>query len=128
MSALIRGLVGALVLVTATPAWADGVRYDACSNLGESCHNAIPGHHAEDPDGGRSPDEATASGKCEEAKCERGGPDGPIIFDCRRCIAGESDDGGCSCRTVQVRSPRSLAGVMMLVGAAAIAWSRRRRS
>lgn len=119
------GLIGVVVLLVAAPAWADGVRYDTCDVAGASCHNAVAGHRPDDPSTVPSADQAVQPGTCENAKCERGGPDGGVVFDCLRCIA--SDDQGCSCRTGARVSQRSLAVLMLFVGLAALAWSRRKR-
>lgn len=117
--------ISAVVLLITAPAWADGVRYDTCDVAGASCHNAVAGHRADDPSTISSADQAVQPGTCENAKCERGGPDGGVVFDCLRCIA--SDDQGCSCRTGAGVTRRSLAVLMLFVGLAALAWSRRRR-
>lgn len=120
-----------LALSVAVPARADGVRYDSCTTVGEDCHNAAAGHLPDDPTAVSQAD-AVKSGTCQDAKCQRGGPDGTIVFDCHRCIEGagagdDDDDSGCSCRTTGPTAHRALAAVMGLVGIAALGWSRRRR-
>lgn len=131
MIAFIGILLGTFVLLIAPGARADSVRYDTCSEVGESCDNAVAGHRVDDPTGGLDEDQAVKSGTCQNAKCQRPGPDGTIIFDCKRCIEdgdADGDDEGCSCRTTGVATPRSLAVVMLFAGVVALAWSRRRRS
>lgn len=118
----------AWALALAAPARADGVRYDACDPAGSSCHNAIAGHLADDPAGASDPAQAVAKGTCENATCERGGPDGGVVFDCLRCIADGNDKGGCSCRAAGAPRRGALALVMGFVGVLALAWSRRARS
>lgn len=90
-------LVGVLAL--ASPAAADGVRYDICTEESDSCDNAIPGRRAQDPEGGEVPGgqpPKTVPGTCQNAKCAIGGPDGTIAYDCLRCIEvrGSGGSGG----------------------------------
>lgn len=97
------------LLGTATPARADIPPPDACQDQGADCDNAGPS--------------ADESGTCQKETCTRGGPDGPITYECLRCVAG--DDDGCNCRLSPVATERGLAGFMLLAGFWAFRRSRR---
>lgn len=114
------------VLLASVPlsAAADVPPPDSCQNEGASCENAGPN--------------ADARGTCEQATCTRTNPgDGGVMsYDCLRCVASSSgsngkeddDDGGCSCRLSGATSERGLVVLMLVAGAGALAWSRRRRT
>lgn len=76
-------VLGALTL--SAPAWADIPPEDVClaSNVGEVCNNAsLP----------MARGESNGPGVCREAMCTRSTPNGPVTYQCYRCVA--SDDGG----------------------------------
>jgi len=128
-------LLALALFCTAAPAAADVPPPDACMTEGATCANA----------GGM----ANLPGVCRPSTCTRATPDGGVItYDCLRCQAsggnsgaggssagkagadagaGGDDDGNCSCRLSSRATERGLAGLMLLLGAAALLQSRRRR-
>jgi hypothetical protein len=78
-------ILGALTL--SVPARADIPPEDACSasNVGEACPNAlIP----------MTQGRGTGAGVCQAAMCTRSTPDGPITYQCYRCVALDDGVGG----------------------------------
>lgn len=76
-------ILGSLSL--SLPAFADVAPTDQCfePDVGKSCPNA-PGM-----DGNRFMD-----GICQKAMCSRATPDGPMTYDCYRCLPAEGGAGG----------------------------------
>jgi MYXO-CTERM domain-containing protein len=76
-------ILGTLTL--SAPAWADIPPDDACMepSLGKACYNAMVD--------GSLP---THPGTCQKAMCTRSTPDGPMTYDCFRCVANEEGSGG----------------------------------
>jgi hypothetical protein len=71
--------LSSLVLVSAL-AWADLPPPDGCPTAGQTCDNAGPGHDQ--------------PGTCQAAKCTRASPDGPVEYDCSRCVASANGGSG----------------------------------
>jgi MYXO-CTERM domain-containing protein len=127
---MIKAIV-VLSLLFAGAAHADVAPPDRCSSEGQRCDNGGP--------------DANQPGVCTPSQCFRGGPDGPVAYDCLTCVpdgggeaggasagaggsgSGVGSDGGCDCRVVAPSSERAVAGVLLLLGLTALAWSRRRR-
>jgi hypothetical protein len=76
-------ILGTLTL--SAPAWADIPPPDECraSEEGEACQNAIVDGEAE-----------PVSGTCQKTMCTRATPDGPMTYECYRCVAGDPGAGG----------------------------------
>lgn len=121
-------------VLLASAAQADVAPPDRCSSGGQRCDNGGP--RGDQP------------GVCTPGQCFRGGPDGSVAYDCLTCVpdgggggagggseaagaSGSSSNSGssegCGCRVVAPSRERFVAGVLLLVGLTALAWSRRRR-
>ena len=76
-------LFGTLTL--SAPVWADIPPDDVCleSDEGKACENAIVANS-----------EATRPGTCQKTQCTRATPDGPMTYECHRCVADEDGAGG----------------------------------
>lgn len=118
----------------AEPVAADVAPIDSCTTEGASCANARP--------------TGMQSGTCQSTRCQRYNPvydtDGgvtlvPVEYDCLRCLAGGSAgsagsatagssgmESGCDCDVPGRSSEGSVAALMLVVGALALAVSRRR--
>lgn len=130
----------ALALTFSAAAHADLPPPDGCTMKDAACTNAGPAYDQ--------------PGVCQDAKCTRVTPDGPVTYDCLRCVAssgtggasnttggasnttgGSSSTGGnassgssgCDCAVDRLGAERSLAAMMVGLGLAALFVSRRRR-